>query len=167
MPLVSRTSRRSSVSPLPVRVAALRLRLLSVAVALLGAGACGTSTSSAGGAPKPASNIITADEIAKVNVQNVYEAIQKLRPSMFRQRQVASANGQGGVAADAPARTGSAVTSGEVVVYADGTRLGPLENLRQIAASSVASVRYYSASEAQLKWGSGHQGGAIEVITKR
>lgn len=166
MQLASRASRRSAWWSSSHGVGALRL--LSVTIAVLGAGACGSSTPRAsGGAPKPASNIITADEIAKVHVQTAYDAIQKLRPAMLRQRQVASAIGQGGVSLGAPARSGSAVTSGEVVVYADGTRLGPLENLRQIAASSVATLRYYSPSEAQLKWGSGHQGGAIEVITKR
>ena len=48
----------------------------------------------------------------------------------------------------------------------DGTRLGDIEQLRGISASSIATMRYYSASEAQVKWGSDHPGGAIEVISK-
>ena len=103
----------------------------------------------------------------RVSVQNAYEAVQKLRPAMLRPRQIASANGQGGMAKDAPAVTGTGTLSGQVVVYSDGTRLGDVEQLRAINASSIASVRYYSASEAQTKWGSGHPGGVIEVITKR
>ena len=39
-------------------------------------------------------------------------------------------------------------------------------NFVGITASSIATLRYYSASEAQVKWGSNHPAGAIEVITK-
>jgi len=51
----------------------------------------------------------------------------------------------------------------------DNTRYGSgaVENLRQIPASSIAAVRYFSASESQMKWGSNHPGGVIEVLTKR
>ena len=131
--------------------------------------ACSSSSgsSAASGGPKPGPNVITADEIAHLSVQNAYEAVQKLRPAMLRPRQIASANGQGGVSSSAPPITGTTTVSGQVVVYSDGTRLGDVEQLRGITASSIASVRYYSASEAQTKWGSGHAGGAIEVITKR
>ena len=123
-------------------------------------GASGTS-----GAPKPSANLITADEIGRVNVQNAYEAVQKLRPAMLRVRQIASANGQGGAMGAKP--TGSSVSAGELLVYMDNNRLGSADQLRQISASTVAALRYYSASEAQTKWGSGHAGGVIEVITKR
>jgi len=92
--------------------------------------------------------------------------VQKLRPAMLSQRQIASAHGQGGMAKDAPPIKGTAVASGQVVVYMDGTRLGDVEQLRGITASSIATLRYYSASEAQVKWGSNHPAGAIEVISK-
>jgi outer membrane cobalamin receptor len=49
----------------------------------------------------------------------------------------------------------------------DNTRVGNVEQLRQISVSSISAVRYFSASEAQTKWGSGHAGGVIEVLTKR
>ena len=101
---------------------------------------------------KPGPNLITADEIAKVNVQTALDAVQKLRPAMLRRSNIASANAQ---------------ASGELIVYVDNTRYGPVENLRSIPASSIAAVRYYSASESQMKWGSNHPGGVIEVLTKR
>lgn len=148
------------------RVRARSQLLCAATIVMLGAAACSSSSSSGSSAtPKPGPNLITADEIARVNVQNAYEAVQKLRPAMLRQRQVASANGQGGVMKDAP--TGSSVAAGEVMVYMDNTRLGDVEQLRQISVASIAAVRYFSASEAQTKWGSGHAGGVIEVITKR
>ena len=126
--------------------------LACAAVIALSAACASSSASGAGGGPKPGPNLITADEISRVNVINAFEAVQKLRPSMLRQRQVASANAQ---------------SNGELVVYVDNNRFGDVESLRQITASSIAMLRYYSASEAQTKWGSGHPGGAIEVVTKR
>ena len=158
MQLISRTSRRCT-----------RALAHAAAISLVAAACASSPPSSSGGTPGPRTgpNFITADEISRVNVQNAYEAVQKLRPSMLRQRQVASANGQGGVGKDAPAVTGTSVSAGQLVVYVDNTRLGDVDQLRGIAASSIFSVRYFSASEAQTKWGSGHPGGAIEVITKR
>ena len=40
---------------------------------------------------------------------NGYEVVQKLRPAMFSPRQMASANGHGGMAKDAPPITGTNV----------------------------------------------------------
>jgi hypothetical protein len=144
-------------------------RFLAAAAIALGAAGCASSSqppAAAGAGLKPSATLITADEIAKTNVLTGYDAVQKLRPAMLSQKQIASAHGQGGVAADAPPIKGTDVESGQVVVYMDGTRLGGVEQLRGITASSIATVRYYSASEAQLKWGSNHPGGAIEVISK-
>lgn len=175
MQLISRTSRRFTHHALSRRLDASLSIACAFAIAC-GATACASAPKSSGasaaassspGGPKSSPNLITADEISRVSVQNAFEAIQKLRPAMLRQRQIASANGQGGMAQNAPAVTGTGVSSGQVVVYMDGTRLGDTEQLRQISATSVSSVRYYSASEAQTKWGSGHPGGAIEVVTKR
>ncbi len=151
------------------RVVGASLTMLTAAVLTLGGTGCGSSApgmASASKGPKPSSTLITADEIARVNALNGYEVVQKLRPAMLSQRQIASAHGQGGMAKDAPPIKGTDVASGQVVVYMDGTRLGDVEQLRGITASSIATLRYYSASEAQVKWGSNHPAGAIEVISK-
>jgi len=178
MAVLPRSSRRPA-APLNRRV---RTPLVIAAVAMVSLGTACASSSSASSPPsstasppaasatngaKPTPNRITADEIARVNAQTAYEVVQKLRPAMLRPRQVASANGQGGVSEGSPAKSGTNTTSGELVVYMDGTRLGDIEQLRGIPASSVGSIRYYTASEAQTKWGSGHPGGAIEVTSKR
>ena len=166
MGVFPRSSRRFA-APLNRRVRAPLLLAAATLLALGGAGCASAGGGGGSGGPKGGPNLITADEIATTSVQTAYEAIQKLRPAMLRQRQVASANGQGGVGEGMPSAKGSGVTSGAVVVYMDNTRLGDVEQLRGISASSIASVRYFSASEAQTKWGSGHPGGAIEVVTKR
>ena len=146
------TDRRVSSTSLTHRVGA-RLQVACVAaMVMLGAAACSSSSGGVSGGPKPGPNLITSDEIARVNVQNAYEVVQKLRPAMLRQRQIATAHAQ---------------ASGELLVYMDNNRLGNVEQLRQISASSIAALRYFSASEAQTKWGSGHPGGVIEILTKR
>jgi hypothetical protein len=151
MPFVSR--RRLTFASPSRRVRAAFL-LFSATVLALCVGACASSPapSSPGRVLKASPNVITADEISRVNVQDGFEVIQKLRPAMLRPRQIASVNAQ---------------AKGELVVYVDNTRYGNAESLRQISASSIAAVRYFSAAEAQTKWGSGHPGGVIEVITKR
>ena len=156
MDVISRTSRRFVHTFFLVTT----VSICSTACASSPSG--GTTTG-----PKPGPNLITADEISRISVQNAFEAVQKLRPTMLRHQQVASANGQGGVAEKAPPIRGTGVASGGVVVYMDGTRLGPVDQLRQISAATIGTVRYFSASEAQMKWGSGHPGGVIEVTTKR
>ena len=114
--------------------------------------ACSSGTAAASGMPRTSPNLITADEISKASVQNALEAVQKLRPTLLRRSNVASANAQ---------------SKGEIVIYVDNSRYGGVDNLRQIPASSIALVRYFNASESQLKWGSGHPSGVIEVVTKR
>lgn len=129
--------------------------IAAVAAVALFATACSSSGAPApSGGGRPAPNLITEDEIAKASVQNALEAVQKLRPAMLKRPTVASANAQ---------------SKGELVVYVDNTRFGSgaVENLRQIPASTIAAVRYFSASESQMKWGSNHPGGVIEVLTKR
>ena len=171
--VVSSGSSRRFTRALLRRQPGAPLALVAAAVITLGTAACASSSSpqaaasSASGAVKPSATFITAEEIERVHVQNGYEAVQKLRPALLRQRQVASANGQGGVSRDAPPVKGTNVSAGDLIVYVDGTRIGALDQLREISASSIATMRYYSPSEAQMKWGSGHPGGVIEVISKR
>lgn len=154
MKVLSRQSRRSRFASrvadrfLPVRLIGAATMVALSTVACSSSGTASTAT----GTPRPGPNLITAAEIEKASVQNALEAVQKLRPAMLRRPSIASANAQ---------------SKGELVVYVDNTRYGPVDNLRQIPASSIAALRYYSASESQMKWGSNHPGGVIEVLTKR
>ena len=138
---------RRSVSSFARRFVALSATVISTGLA-----ACSSSTLGREMKATSGPNLITEQEISKASVQNALEAVQKLRPGMLRRTQAASANAQ---------------SRGEIVVYIDNNRYGPVEQLRQIPASSIFAVRYFSASESQLKWGSGHPSGVIEVITKR
>ena len=52
-------------------------------------------------------------------------------------------------------------------VFLDDTYYGEVATLRQIPASQIAEMRFYQAYEAQFKFGTGHMGGVIQVITKQ
>ena len=160
----------------------MRARVAVVVVAAALCWGCASGGGSASGnTPKTGSSGITApkqrsggqDLILESEISsrageatNALQVVQKLRPAMLGQRQIASLQGQGGMGKGAPPIKGTDVAAGQVVVYLDGTRLGDVEQLRGITALSIATLRYYSASEAQLKWGSNHFGGVIEVISK-
>ena len=52
-------------------------------------------------------------------------------------------------------------------VFVDDTYYGDIGTLRAIPASELSQVRFYQGYEAQYKFGSGHMGGVIQLITKR
>jgi len=52
-------------------------------------------------------------------------------------------------------------------VYVDDTYYGDISSLKAVPASELSEVRFYQAYEAQYKFGSGHMGGVVQLITKR
>jgi hypothetical protein len=86
---------------------------------------------------------------ANADVGTVYDAISRLRPNWLTSR----------------GTTFSPRANEYPVVFVDGHQFGDLESLRNISASQVAAVRYYSSTEAGGKFGS--QGGTSGVIEVR
>lgn len=108
--------------------------------------ACGsTGTASRGGNP----DLITVEEVEASNQSNAYELVRSRRPNWLSRRGTQSIN-----------------LTGDIVVYLDATRLGGPEALRRISIHSVHSIRYFDASEATQRWGTGHGFGAIQVETR-
>ena len=108
----------------------------------------------AAGSPEsesPRSNVITLDEFANVGHMNALEAVQRLRPVWLRVR-------------------GQATFRAQMVgirVYVDGTRRGDtVDELRRIRVSNIDEMRFLSAREATMRFGTDHQEGAILVILK-
>ena len=100
--------------------------------------------------PRRDPNLITAEELAGKAAQTLYDAVRALRPAwMMRARPTAL----------------MPQNEGGLIVYVDGTRFGNFESLRQLAPRVALSVRYYSPSDAEAHFGTGHLNGAIEVIT--
>ena len=125
------------------------MRTLAIAAAaLLTLGACGGKTHHV--TPQDR-NLITADEIAKSNATNAYEAVERLRPAFLRTRGAQSLQNQ-----EPPTP----------LIYIDGMRYGPLQTLSSVPAIGIVSIQYLNAIEATQRFGFGNEGGAIMVTTK-
>jgi hypothetical protein len=129
------------------RTALRTLTLLGMAMSV----ACSQRGASAS-RPIPSSNLITHDELSRVQSMNALEAIRALRPDMLRNR------GQTSILTS---------TGGDPVVYLDERRMGSLPALQNISVQNVMEIRYYSSTEAQQRWGMGHASGAIQVVMMR
>lgn len=118
--------------------------------------ACGGGTRPVSGVPMPgrgSSSIVTMEELATLPAtQNLYDALRAIRPGWFRMY---------------PVTLRPAPDTAQIVVYLDESRLGGPEMLLQVDRSAVKSVRHYTPSDAQIRWGLGHPHGAIQVITSR
>ena len=127
-------------------------RLVSrLASALLLATTACTSTAGARLETRPRlewnSTSISAPEIAESRAQTAFDAVNRLRPGFFGTR--------------------ASFHNEERVAYLDGMKLGSVAELRTIPASRVSEIRMLSGVEATLRYGSGHSGGALEVVTFR
>ncbi len=98
------------------------------------------------------SDIITRAELSRTAALNAYEAVQRLRPQFFKDRGRTSI-----------LRTESRTPTGVL----DDRPLGDMSTLRDIAVTTVYEIRYLSASQAQVKYGSGYPAGAIVVVSAR
>jgi len=95
--------------------------------------------------------LITADEIAKSNASNAYEAIERLRPAFFQTR------GSQSIQNTAPPTP---------MVYVDGMKYGTVQSLMTLPAVSIITIQYMNALDATQRFGIGNEGGAILVTTK-
>jgi hypothetical protein len=98
-----------------------------------------------------AGDIITEEDIAKVNVRTAYDAVVRINANFLTRRGSTSLLG---------------TSNPEPNVYLDDVFIGAVAQLRNIQASDVASIRLYRAWEAGTRFGSGNMGGVIEVYTK-
>lgn len=140
------------------------LSVLTLACTFSAAAACGGNAAS-GEAPdnaRPApraggsmrtGNVVLAEDIQRHGGSNLYDVLRALRPAWFR---------------TTPTRvTGRNIYVDPIIVYVDGRRMGTVSHLSEIPVSIVQLVRYYTASEAQGRFGLDNLQGAIEVVTAR
>ena len=95
--------------------------------------------------------VLTAAEIVAARVTDVYQAVTQLRPEFLRRRP--------GTFAISP------FAEVPIAVYLDEMPYGRAESLRQVPLERVRLIRYISATEANLRFGGSHPGGAILVTT--
>lgn len=110
------------------------------------------------GSPDPAEpirdnrrSVLTRAEISEHVLSNAYQAIELLRPEWLRQR---------------PPDVWGQLSAATAVVYLDDQRLGPLSTLRDINVNDIESIRLVSVAEATNRWGTGHNQGVIQIITR-
>ncbi|HSJ32433.1 MAG TPA: hypothetical protein VK933_13415 [Longimicrobiales bacterium] len=107
-----------------------RRTVLSLLLAvLLTAAGC---ASSGGTSARRDSRVLMPEEIATVPVNNLYEAIDRLRPRWLEMRDVRS--------------LGTGV--GQIVVFLNNSYVGGPETLRQFQAHQVVRIRYLDAAQA-------------------
>ena len=118
---------------------------------------CGGRSASSADVPRPTAtrsiNLVTAEEIQRHGGPNLLEVLRNLRPTWFRQKPTTMG--------------GREITMDPVVAYLDGRRMGTIGNLQDIPVGAVIQVRYYTASEAQGRFGLDNLQGAIDVTTTR
>jgi hypothetical protein len=119
--------------------------------------ALGCASTGAKSVARGNSNVITSEEIAAGAGATAYEVIQRLRPSYLHTR---------GAMRGAPTGDSNNLEAVDVVVYVGDNRVGGSDQLRQISVNEIREIRYFTASEATTKWGTGHSAGAIQVLSR-
>lgn len=122
-----------------------RARVPLVLAALAVSAVLAACASGGGGSsgPRRNANLITAEELAEYTTFTVHDVIRRLRPRWLVSR--------GG---------------GSPTVVMDGARMGGVQSLQSISVSDVDSLRFLSAADATMRFGTNFPDGAIEVTSR-
>lgn len=121
-------------------------------VYLLALVACGPSVHSSGqSTPLYANQPITRFAISQSRAENAYDAVKLLQPQWFSGYRAHTHD---------PTRP-------PLLVYMNHVRLGDIDELRRLPAENINEIQLLSGIEATTRWGSGHEGGVIHVLTIR
>ncbi len=82
--------------------------------------------------------------------QTAFSLVEQLRPSWFRQRGRSSIN----------------LATPSVQVYVGGVKRGGPSSLEDVARAAIKEIQHLSGSDASLRYGMGHESGAILVVLK-
>lgn len=136
-------------TPTDTRRFDVRLACLA-ATAALSMAACAAGAGPGSIQPSRSADVITREEIQEraAFAPNAYEVVRRLRATWLRPPGVTSFR-QGTV----------------IPVYLNNIRVGTVEYLEAVPVDRIGELRHFSATEATSRWGTGHTGGAIEVLT--
>jgi hypothetical protein len=101
-------------------------------------------------AVRPSRTVISAQQIEEGHYDNVFAAIEALRPQWLKSRGTSSF---------------SNANADKVWVYQDNVKVGDVETLRSIPPKEIVAIRYFDGNAAQGRFGVGHSAGAIVVET--
>ena len=97
--------------------------------------------------------VVDEDQIALLRVASAYDIVQQTHANYLHSRGRESLN--------------PSVPAIPVHVFVDDTYYSDdVNSLREISSGVVSEIRFYQSYDAQYKFGSGHMGGVIQVITK-
>ncbi len=97
------------------------------------------------------SNVLKAEEFEGSTAIDVMALVQEFRPTWLHSRGVSSIRDQ---------------SAGQLRVYLNGVSAGDVNQLREIRVSDVKELRFLPAAQAHARYGVGHEGGVIEVLTR-
>lgn len=123
--------------------------LAAALVVVLGACASGGTD---GAAPRRGSgDVLTAEEMEPMAAQDLYVAVQRLRPRWLQVREAVTAQGRMPLS-----------------LIVDGTRQeGSVELLRNMRAADIEEIRYMNARDATTQYGLAMMSGALVITTRR
>lgn len=125
---------------------------LVVVIATMACASSSGGTESAQTAPpssRRSNEVMTEQELRVSTALNALEAVRQHRPVWLRSRGATSRG-----------------TQAEAVIYFNDVRMGGVESLAQFNVGSIKELRYYNATEATNRWGTGHSAGAIVVVPR-
>ena len=93
---------------------------------------------------------LSQEEMLGEHFTNVYDAVAALRSAWLTVR-----------------GTDSFQQPSQIRVYYDANRLGGVDEMRAISVNSVASIRHYNGVDATMRWGVGHNAGAIQILSHK
>lgn len=164
---------------LPFRMHATPRRLALAVLLSAATVGCASSGSTEKTDAKPSGSsryLIVEADLEKVKADNVYDAINKLRPdflrgrgenSSFVQQSIPGSQSQSSAAPLSSSTGNAAVTStAPVMVYKDNVKMGGVDDLRSLQLATVREIRFLTGPEAVIRFGSNHIGGAILITSK-
>lgn len=96
--------------------------------------------------------VLREEEIAATSAVTAFDAVRLRRPAFLQTR---------------GPKSFTTIRSVYAVVYLNDMFYGEIESLNNIAALDIKEIQWIDPSDATIRWGTGHSGGVILVITKR
>jgi hypothetical protein len=127
----------------------LRTLIVVISAAAIAA-SCATSPNAVNGTGG-SRYVVTETELESHGDLSAYDVLQQFHPTFLRSR-------------DPQVHTNAPPTP--VAVFVNGGGTEGLNALRSIRASTVKEIRFYDRHEANTKFGTAHNGGAIELTRK-
>lgn len=124
---------------------------LALAAALVAAAGCASSGQRASSDTGGDQNLITSEELRASTAANLLEFIRARRPRWLERNYSAVMR---------PERVST------VTVFLDNQPFGGPDALGQFPLSSAQEVRYFTPSDAQMRFGPGYLNGVIQVISR-